>query len=136
MESFARFALDGNGDVPFFTSDGFRTTNALIKAQGHDLSLSTNPANHLVGINLAIGYRPSSFRPTMAELFIFQNSSVAVYTDLLWHQKSFKPSLSLGLEVQTDISLIGIRTLPVTLYGGWDQSVNTFVWGFYFNVIF
>jgi hypothetical protein len=61
---------------------------------------------------------------------------VAVYTDLLWHQKSFKPSLSLGLEVQTDISLIGIRTLPVTVYGGWDQSVNTFVWGFFFNVIF
>ncbi|MDD3425149.1 patatin-like phospholipase family protein [Sphaerochaeta sp.] len=136
VESFARFALDGNGDVPFFTSDGFRTTNTLIKAQGHDLSLSANPANHLVGINLAIGYRPSSFRPTMAELFIFQNSSVAVYTDLLWHQKSFKPSLSLGLEVQTDISLIGIRTLPVTVYGGWDQSVNTFVWGFFFNVIF
>ena len=46
------------------------------------------------------------------------------------------PALSLGLEMQTDISLLGIRTLPFTVYGGWDQSVNTFVWGFYFNVIF
>lgn len=136
VQTNARFALDGKGDVPFFVSDGFRTTNTLIKAQGHDLSVSVNPANHLVGLNLAIGLRPASFRPTMAELFIFQNSSVAVYTDLLWSRNSFNPALSLGLELHTDISLLGIRTLPLTVYGGWDQSVNTFVWGFYFNVIF
>lgn len=136
MESYARFAADGNGDVPFFISDGFRTTNTLIKAQGHDLSLSVNPANHLVGLNLTIGYRPVSFRPTMAELFLFQNSSVAVYADLLWYQNSFKPALSLGLEMHTDISLLGIRTLPLTVYGGWDQSVNTLVWGFFFTMSF
>ena len=136
VESYARFALDGNGDVPFFISDGFRTTNALIKAQGHDLSLSVNPANHLVGLNLTIGYRPASFRPAMAELFLFQDSSLAIYADMLWYQNSFKPAFSLGLEIHTDISLLGIRTLPLTVYGGWDQSVNTFVWGFFFNVIF
>lgn len=136
MVSYARFAADGNGDVPFFISDGFRTTNTLIKAQGHDLSLSVNPANHLVGLNLTIGYRPVSFRPTMAELFLFQNSSVAVYADLLWYQNSFKPALSLGLEMHTDISLLGIRTLPLTVYGGWDQSVNTIVWGFFFTMSF
>lgn len=136
VESYARFALDGNGDVPFFTSDGFRTTNTLIKAQGHNLSLSANPANHLVGLNFSLGYRPTSFRPTMAELFIFQDSSLAIYSDLIWYRNSFMPALSLGLEMQTDISLLGIRTLPFTVYGGWDQSVNTFVWGFYFNVIF
>ncbi len=134
-KSFARFALDGNGEVPFFVSDGFRTTNSQIKAQGHDPGLSSNAANHLVGLNLTLGYRPTSFRPTMAELFIFQDSSLALYTDLLWYRNSFTPALSLGLEVQTSISLLGIRTLPLTVYGGWDQSVNTFVWGFFFNVI-
>ena len=72
----------------------------------------------------------------MAELFIFQDSSLAVYSDLIWYRNSFTPALSLGLEMQTNISLLGIRTLPFTVYGGWDQSVNTYVWGFYFNVIF
>ncbi len=72
----------------------------------------------------------------MAELFIFQNNSVAIYTDLLWTENTFTPYLSLGMELHSDLSLLGIRTLPLTIYGGWDQKVNTLVWGFYFNLIF
>jgi NTE family protein len=136
LKTFNRFALDGKGDVPFFFSDGFRTTSSTIKGQGHDLSLAVNPANHLVGMQMSFGYRPVNFNPTMAELLLFRNSSVAIYTDLLWYEKSFEPALSLGLELHTDISLLGIRTLPLTIYGGWDQKVNTFVWGFWFNVAF
>ncbi|NCC13277.1 MAG: patatin [Spirochaetia bacterium] len=136
LKTFNRFALDGKGDVPFFFADGFRTTSSTIKAQGHDLSVAVNPANHLVGLQMSFGYKPVSFSPTMAELLLFKNSSVAIYTDLLWNEKSFEPALSLGLELSTDISLLGIRTLPLTVYGGWDQKVNTFVWGFWFNVAF
>jgi NTE family protein len=72
----------------------------------------------------------------MAEMFIFNNSSVAIYTDLLWNRNTFVPYLSLGLQLHTDISLLGIRSLPLTIYGGWDQKVNTLVWGFYFNMVF
>ncbi|MGE4454449.1 MAG: patatin-like phospholipase family protein [Sphaerochaeta sp.] len=136
LKGFGRFAVDGKGDVPFFFSDGFRTTDSLIKSQGHDLSVQTNAANHLVGLGLSLGYRPKNFDPTMAELFIFQNNSVAIYTDLLWTENSFSPYLSLGMEFHSDLSLLGIRTLPLTIYGGWDQKVNTLVWGFYFNLIF
>ncbi len=141
INAFGRFALDGGdgGDVPFFFSDGFRTTDSQIKSQGHDLTLSSNPANHLVGLGgVSIGYRPSAFDPpTMAEMFIFNNSSVAIYTDLLWNRNTFAPYLSLGLELHSDISLLGIRSLPLTIYGGWDQKVNTLVWGgFYFNMVF
>ncbi len=136
VHAFGRFALDGKGDVPFFFSDGFRTTDSQIKSQGHDLTLSSNQANHLVGLGLSVGFRPSTFDPTMAELFIFQNNSVAIYTDLLWNRNTFVPYLSLGLELHSDISLLGIRTLPLTIYGGWDQKVNTLVWGFYFNMVF
>jgi NTE family protein len=136
INAFGRFALDGKGDVPFFFSDGFRTTDSQIKSQGHDLTVSSNPANHLVGLGVSVGYRPSAFNPTMAELFIFQNNSVAIYSDLLWNRNTLVPYLSLGLELHSDLSLLGIRTLPLTIYGGWDQRVNTLVWGFYFNVAF
>ncbi len=137
ISTTARFALDGGGDVPLFLSDGFRTNSAVLNGQGHDLSLPTvNPAGHLVVTSLSLGYTPLNFKPAIAELFIFDKSSVALYLDLLWGEKaSWKPSLSLGLELHTEISLLGIRTLPVTLYGGWDQSVGGIVWGFWINVL-
>lgn len=133
----ARFALDGKGDVPLFFSDGFRTNNAVLNEQGHDLSLPTvNDSNHLVATSLTLGYAPLNFKPTIAELFIFEKSSVGAYIDLLWHESaSWKPSLSLGLELHTELSLLGIRTLPLTIYGGWDQSAKGFVWGFWFNIL-
>ena len=133
----ARFALDGNGDVPLFLSDGFRTNNASLNGQGHNLStITSNPANHLVVSTLTLGYAPLTFKPTIAELFIFEKSSIGAYIDLLWNEDaSWKPSLSLGLELHTELSLLGIRTLPVTVYGGWDQSVKGFVWGLWFNII-
>ncbi len=136
MYGFGRFALDGNGDVPFFNADGFRTTDTQIKSQGHDLTVSTNTANHLVGMGLTVGYRPKSFNPTVAELLIFQNNSVGLYSDFLWSQNSFTPYLSIGLELHSDISLLGIRTLPLSIYAGWDQKASTVVWGFYFNLIY
>ncbi len=132
----ARFALDGNGDVPLFLSDGFRTNNPTLIGQGHDMeNLSPNPANHVVVTSLTLGYTPLSFKPTIAELFIFEKSSVGAYIDLLWNEASWKPSLSLGVELHTELSLLGIRTLPVTFYGGWDQSMDSFVWGLWFNVL-
>ena len=133
----ARFALDGGGDVPLFLSDGFRTNNAILNGQGHTLSTSiSNPANYLVVSTLTLGYAPIAFKPTIAELFIFEKSSIGGYIDLLWSKDaSWKPYLSLGLELHTELSLLGIRTLPVTIYGGWDQSVDGFVWGLWFNVI-
>ncbi len=137
ISTTARFSLDGGGDVPLFLSDGFRTNNAVLNGQGHDLSLPTvNPANHLVVTSLSLGYTPLNFKPAIAELFIFDKSSVALYLDLLWSEKdSWKPFLSLGLELHTEFSLLGIRTLPVTLYGGWDQSVGGIVWGFWINIL-
>ncbi len=132
----ARFALDGAGNVPLFLSDGFRTNNVALNSQGHDLSTTTpNSANHLVVTTLTLGYTPQNYKPTIAELFIFEKSSVGAYLDLLWNEDaSWEPSLSLGLELHTELSLLGIRTLPVTLYGGWDQSVDGFVWGLWFTI--
>ncbi|HKL58821.1 MAG TPA: patatin, partial [Sphaerochaeta sp.] len=108
-----------------------------LNRQGHDLTnAAPNPANHIVVTTLSLGYTPLAFKPTIAELFIFEKSSVAAYIDLLWHEDaSWQPSFSLGVELHTEFSLLGIRTLPVTVYGGWDQSVEGFVWGLWFNVV-
>lgn len=133
----ARVALDGKGEVPLFISDGFRTNSALLRAQGHDLLLSGgNPANLLVASSFSLGVSPLDFKPTVAELFIFEKSSIAAFIDLLWHEKaSWKPSHTFGVELHTEFSLLGIRTLPVTLYGGWDQRGKHFIWGLWFNIL-
>ncbi len=133
-DGWGRFALDGRGDVPLFTSDGFRTADSTLRGQGHDLSVSTHSANHLVGLNLAIGWRPVSFSPSLGEVLIFKNSSVAIYSDLLFSENSFNVKVSLGLELHTEISLLGISTLPTTIYGGWDQAAGGFVWGLAFTL--
>ncbi len=136
LQSFARFSLDGQGDVPFFLSDGFRTTNPTIKAQGHDLqAVVANPANHLVGMSFSLGYRPQQ-NPTVAELLIFSNTSLAMYSDILFYQDSFSPAFSLGVEISSEISLLGIQTLPLALSVGWDQSMKSVVWGVVINVLF
>lgn len=136
LSTSLRFALDGNGDVPYFLSDRFRTNNATIRSQGHDLTVSTNATNYLIAANMLLGYKPVSFSPSFAELFILENSSIATYFDFLWYQKSegWMPSMSMGLELHTEFSLLGIRKLPLTIYGGWDQSVDSIVWGFAFNI--
>jgi NTE family protein len=131
---WGRFAVDGKGDVPLLITDGFRTTDASLKSQGHNLAVSTNSTNYLVGVNATIGWRPPLFSPSVAEMLIFKNSSVAVYSDLVFAEETFMPKVNLGLELHTDISLLGIRTLPTTVYGGWDQAAGGFVWGFWFTV--
>jgi NTE family protein len=131
-----RFALDGKGDVPFFSSDQFRTNNSDIRSQGHDLTVSTNSTNYLISVNCTIGYSPVDFMPSFGEMVILENSSISTYFNFLWYKESSKwfPALSMGLELHTDISLLGIRKLPLTVFGGWDQSVDAMIWGFMFNI--
>lgn len=135
VKIFGRFALDGEGDVPFFVSDGMKTTNQQVRTQGHELGLAANPTNYLVGLNLGVGYRPKQFRPAIAELLLIEDSSIALYTDLLWYDTSRPPVVSVGAELHTSISLLGIRALPITIHGGWDLSTKAFMWGFYFDVV-
>ncbi len=131
---WGRFALDGGGDVPLFTSDGFHSADKALRSQGHELNTTSNPANHLVGLNTTIGWRPVGFSPSLGEVLLIKNSSIAIYTDLLFAANSFNPKVSLGLELHTEISLLGISTLPTTIYGGWDQAAGGFVWGLAFTL--
>lgn len=130
-KSSARFAVDGKGDVPLFVSDRFRTNHDPILTRGHDLAVSNDPANHLVTVNLGMGYQPVSYRPTFGEMFLFEESRVGVFADLLFNGEFF---FSAGLEVETTISLLGITELGVRLYGGLDWASRYPIWGIYFIV--
>lgn len=134
VTGWGRFALDAKGDVPLFGSDGFRTADGALRSQGHDLSLATNGANHLVGVKSSIGWQPVDFSPSLGEVLIFKNSSLRLYTDLLFSENAFRAKVSVGLELYTEISLLGISTLPTTIYGGWDQASGGIVWGLGFTL--
>ncbi|HPK63513.1 MAG TPA: hypothetical protein PLW57_01505, partial [Sphaerochaeta sp.] len=126
-----RFALDGKGDVPLFISDRFRTNHDPLIIQGHDLTVSSNPSKYLAVVNLGFGYQPVSYRPTFGEMFLFEDSRVGVFADLLFNGDFF---FSVGFEAETTISLLGITELGVRLYGGWDQASRNPIWGVYFTV--
>jgi len=40
------------------------------------------------------------------------------------------------VEISSEISLLGIQTLPLALSVGWDQSMKSVVWGVVINVLF
>jgi NTE family protein len=130
-QSSARFALDDKGDVPLFISDRFRTNHDSLVSQGHDLTVSSNSSKYLAVVNLGLGYQPVSYRPTFAEMFLFEDSRVGVFADLLFNGDFF---FSVGLEVETTISLLGITELGVLLYGGLDWASKYPIWGVYFTV--
>jgi len=123
-----RFALDALGEVPFYREDGFKTTDATLLAQG------TIIANQLIVGRFGVDWQPSNFKPTAGELLIFKDSSIGVYGEFLWNEASvYVPVASVGMQFSTTISLLGLNSLPTSLYVGYDGPANGFIWGFYFG---
>ena len=130
-----RFALDGKGEVPFYMADQFRTTDPVLSTQG---SLSPagalNPANYLISSRLQFSWQPKSFKPTFGEMMILKDSKVGVYTDLLYNSVGqVWPSVSVGLELSTELALLGLKGTTLSGFVGYDQRVNNIVWGFVFR---
>lgn len=116
-----RYALDGGGHVPLFQSDGFRSSS---------LSLDS-PANFLIVGSFGLDWQPPTFKPTAGELLIFENSSIGFYSDLLFNDSDERRvHFVYGGRVKTTISFLGLKSLPTTLYIGWDKPRETLYWGF------
>lgn len=130
-----RFAFDGNGNVPFFVGDGFRTRNSRILHQGSPSREFSNPQNSIIIASAAVGVDPSPGKTiTMGELILFEKLSIQAYCDLLWYQSSVLiPEFSPGIEVKSDISLIGLRTVTIRAYIGYDSPSRGVIGGFWFN---
>ncbi len=130
LEFWGRFGIDGKGDVPLLPTDSYRTADLLLRRQGRDLSISTNPDPFLIGLNFTFGWRPLDANVSVAEMLLFKENSIGLYTNLLFSKQKAAPNASLGVEIHTEISLLGIHSLPTTFFLGWDEASNGIVWGF------
>lgn len=135
-----RVALDGKGNVPFFIGDGFRTKSIRILRQGSPASEFDNPQNLLLSATLRAGVNPNPFQDiAMGELMLISDSAITGYCDFLWSErgssiiKTMTPQISVGLEFKTNVSLIGLRTISVNLYAGYDGSCNDIIGGLWFS---
>lgn len=119
-----RYSLDGAGNVPLYSSDGFRSAK--------DTLVSTAP--FLVVGNLGVDWKPAWFKPTAGELLIFNESSIGLFGDFLWNESnSFLPQVSIGTILSTKVSLLGLNSLPTSLYVGYDGPSKGILWGIVFG---
>lgn len=144
----ARFSVDGEGNVPFFIEDGFRTSAASVRLQGRPTTSwpagadYSNPAPYLTVASFSFGWTPERFKPSFGEFLLFENSSIGLYCDLLWYTigtKGWIPNVSTGIELHTELALIGLQTLPMSIYVGFDQASyleggSPIIWGIWFGV--
>lgn len=129
-----RYALDGGGNVPLYLEDGFLTQDSTLMNQGKRASTTINATNFLVTGGVGFEWQPQHFKPTAGELLIFQNSSIGVYGDFLWSEDSkWLPQVSFGTRISTTISLLGLNSMPSSLYVGYDGPANALVWALFFG---
>lgn len=113
-----RFSIDGKGSVPVFVSDNF-TSNTLLYGAS---SLKTNSSVYNLFADATFGYKFKK-APTFGEFLILDNLSTAAYFSSLTNKENGF-MFSLGLEVKTDLSLIGLITLPTTFRVGYEGGHN------------
>lgn len=114
----ARFSVDKKGSVPIFVSDNFTSSSTKYGPE----ALKTNSSTYNLFADLSFGYNLSS-SPTFGEFLIFDSSSVALYFSSLTNiEDGFR--FSTGLEFNTDISLIGLTSLPMCFRIGYEYGRN------------
>lgn len=128
LASTFRFALDGQGNVPLFAKDGFRTNSLEIRREGH--GAPSNPSNVLVAANVTLGWKPEGFKPTVAEAVILKNTSIAGYFDFLWINEAY---FSTGIQMTINPSFLGLKDFPLTMFCGYENATGGIVWGFWLS---
>ncbi len=124
-----RYAIDGNGDVPFFTRDGYYTSASVLLEQGR--GGAANASNHIGVFSLEADWNPHTFRPTMGEMLIFKNSAIGAFAQLLWMDAGeYVPQVSGGVQVKTNLGFIGLMELPMRLFVSYDTLSEGIIGGF------
>ena len=129
-----RYAFDGQGDIPFYSSDGFLSIHSGLREQGRG-GPSTNNANYLIVTTLNFDWQPTFFRPTIGEMLIFRDSSMGVFGQFLWYESpQIKPYTIFGARFRSTVSLLGLKELPTSLYIGYDSLQRGFIIGLQFGI--
>lgn len=126
-----RVAMDGKENVPYFARDGFRTGSSKVLAHGHDMDDNNTGDPALYEANLVFGWKPSVFKPSLAELILLKDTSIGWYTDMLVMDGDW--DFSFGVQLSSTPSFLGMKDLPLTTYVGYDTVSDSVIWGLYFS---
>lgn len=114
----SRFTLDGKGRVPLFFSDDYSTT-IIDYGATQIYSTGANYHNTILGVELGYAF-PKSW--TFGEFVILEDSEVGLYCDMLISDA--RVGVSTGVDLQTNLSLIGLVNVPFRLRMGYEYTID------------
>lgn len=119
----ARFSVDGKGSVPVFVYDNYTSQATRYGAS----ALRTSSSLFNIYMDARAGMRLLS-SPTFGEFLMFDNTSYGIYFSSLSTKES-PFSFSVGIELKSELSLIGLIKLPTTLRIGYErnESLNSHI---------
>ncbi|MCF0238510.1 MAG: patatin-like phospholipase family protein [Sphaerochaetaceae bacterium] len=118
-----RYSLDRSGSVPIFTNDGYFLLNPK--------TLSVSSGNVIAIANMGLNWTYYKGKISMAELLLITDNNIGLFANALY--KSSKTSFQVGATLSSNISLIGLRNIPVKLDIGYDMEMNKMFWSLVFK---
>ncbi len=114
----ARFSVDGKGSVPVFIYDNF--TSRTISYGATCLRTESSLFNLFSHLTFGLNILSS---PTFGEFLILDESSAALFFSSLFNlETGFR--FSIGVELQSSLSLIGLIKLPAVLRIGYEYGAD------------
>lgn len=133
-----RFAFDGQGGVPYFSQDGYRSRLTDILRHGRTASTTSASSPFMMAASVYLGLAPFAVNPSMGELILFEQPRLGPYVDLLWND-GWLPRLAVGGQFDVTLKIIGLKEIPIILYGGYEFARDQgeqggLVWGLTFKM--
>lgn len=131
---FSRFSVDGRNGVPIYSADGFLTNDQAFK-NNYKMSSNVNAPSsqgYFILLPLSFGYAFTA-APSFGELLMADYLELSVYCDVLFHDGPV-PEYSTGVELQFELSLIGLQNIPMTFRLGYDSMMEDIIFSLRFTV--
>ncbi len=126
--ALARYPFS-SGTVPLFKRDSLKLAAAHYTPYPADQD-TTAGYPRLVFNEIRLLFNPYMFEPAFSEIVIFQNIKAGAYGVFAYTDE---PGFGTGFFLHSDVSLIGLKPVPLNLFAGWDFSASEFCWGFSFS---
>ena len=130
--------------MPIYSADGFLTNSDYLN-NGRKY---TNPVDqttpgfndaedpprqgYFVLLPISFGYAFTA-APSFGELLMADYLELSLYCDLLFWD-GVVPAYSTGVELQFELSLIGLQNVPMTIRVGYDSLEEDIIWSLRFTV--
>ncbi len=122
-----RFAFDGRGEVPIFSADGYTVFDPALKAQGSELSTSSNSQQYVIASTIALDWTFFSKKIGLAELILLSNNKFGVFANLLWYD-GVAPTAQVGAKISMDVGFLGLKSAPLAVSLIYDFGINKVLW--------